>query len=253
MTLRGLPSSLFCLIAALTGSTHAALVCTPGNVVGSGSCQESVTLGQTVTTEFSNQPLSFDLWQSNAGSGFVETLQDVRFTFGGTVHYDAILKNFAASTKAGGMVIDELFILSRGSGPAGFLPTNISTTGESGLVFALSAGQAIPIQMDGTIPDVSVVYTTGLDEYSGPGTLEALVSGFTGYMFTSNPGQYAEVVLQTKTGGSYGTAVPMATVTYDFVTTASPVPEPATWTLVTAAIGIGAVLRRRRDKSMAGR
>ena len=248
MTLRGLPSGLFFLLANLTWSAHAALVCTTGNVVGPGSCEESVTVGPIATTQFSNQSLSFDLWQSNAEPGFVETLQDVRFTFGGTVHYDAFLKNFALSTKAGGMVIDEVFDFSRGSGPAGFLPTNVSATGQSGLVFALSAGQSIPIVMDATLPDASVVYTTALDDYSGSGTFQAFVSGATGYMFTSDPAQFAEVVLQTH-GASYGTALPMASVTYDFVTAASPIPEPASWTLVTAALGLGAVLRRRRDKS----
>ena len=248
MTLRVLPSGLFCLLMGLTWSTHAALVCTTGNVVGPGSCEESVTAGPLTTTEFNGQSLSFDLWQSNAGPGLVQTLQDVRFTFGGTVQYDAILKNFSLSTKVGGIVINEIFGFSRGSGPAGFLPTNISATGQSGLVFALSPGQAIPVGADATLADVSAVYTTGLDDYSGSGTFQAFVSGATGYMFTSDPAQFAEVVLQTH-GASYGTALPMASVTYDFVTAASPIPEPASWTLVTAALGLGAVLRRRRDKS----
>ena len=250
MTLRGLPSSLFCLIAALTGSTHAALVCTPGNVVGVGGCEESVTTGPIATTEFSNQPLSFDLWQSNAEPGFVETLVGVRFTFGGTVHYDAILKNFSLSTKAGGMVIDEIFDFSRGSGPASFLTSDITTTGLSGLTYALSAGQAIPIQVDATLPNLAVVHTFGLDDYSGSGTFEAVVSGSTGYTFTGNAASYTDVILQYKNGGSYGIALPMATVNYDFVTTPSPIPEPASWALMTAAFGIGAVLRRRRDKSI---
>ena len=232
MTIRRLPSALLCLILGLAGSAHAALVCTPGDAIGPGSCEEEITVGPIGTTDFSDQALSFDLWQSNAQPGFVETLQDVSFTLGGSVHYDATLENFAQSTKAGGMVLSEVFDFARGSGPPGFLPSDVTTTGVSGLVFALSPNQTIPVQMDATLPDVGVVYTTGLDDYSGPGTFQALVSGSFGYAFTSNPSQYADVVLQYMNGGSYGTALPVATVTYDFLTATSSVPEPPSWALI---------------------
>lgn len=246
MTTCSLPANLLYLLMGLAGSANAALVCTPGDAVGPGSCEETVSVGSLGTTEFTNQALSFDLWPSNAQPGFIETLQDVRFTFGGTVHYDAGLQNFAQSTKAGGMVITEVFDFARGSSPASFLPTDVSTTSQSGLTFALSANQAITIQIDGTFPNVAVVYTTGLDDYSGLGTFQAFVSGSTGYAFTSNPAQYADVVLQT-IHGSYGTASPMVTMTYDFVTSTAPVPEPASWALMTAGFfGIGTLLRRRR-------
>src|SRR5664279_2520952 len=220
---------------AFSGAAQAALVCTPGDVLGPGHCDEVVSLGPLATTEFSNQALTFDRWQSNAQPGLDESLIGVRFTFGGTVDYDAVLKNFDLSTKAGGMVINEIFTFANSTGPAGFLPTPIMASSHSGLTFALSPGQAIPIGIADTLADVAIARTTGLDDYTGFGTFQALVSGFTGYDFTSNPAQYANVVLQTK-GASYGTATPTVTVTYFFDTTAAPVPEPGGAALMAAGL-----------------
>src|SRR5450631_1925449 len=207
MRLQGLAYIQLSVAMAFSGAAQAALVCTPGDVPGPGHCEEVVSLGPLATTEFSNQALTFDRWQSNAQPGLNESLIGVTFSFGGTVAYDAFLKNFDLSTKAGGMVINEIFSFANSTGPAGFLPTPITTSSQTGFTFALSAGQAIPVQIADTLADVAIARTTGLDDYTGPGTFQALVSGSTGYMFTSNPSQYANVVLQTK-GASYGSASP---------------------------------------------
>ena len=167
MRLQGLAYVQLGVAMVFSGEAQAALVCTPGDVLGPGLCEEVVSVGPIPATEFNNQALSFDRWQSNAQPGLDERLTAVTFSFGGTVAYDAVLKNFDLSTKGGGVVINEIFSFGNGSGPAGFLPTPVTTSGRSRFVFALSPGQAIPIQIDGTLADVSVAYTTGLDDYTG--------------------------------------------------------------------------------------
>ena len=192
---------------AFSGAARAALVCTPGDVLGPGHSGEVMSLGRLATMELRNEALTFDRWQSIAQPGQDESSIDVTFSFGGTVAYDAVLKNSDLSTKAGRMVINGIFSFASSTGPAGFLPTSIATSSHSGLVFALSAGQAIPIQIADTLADVATARTTGLDDYTGPGTFQAVVSGLTGYMLSSNSAQYAKVVLQTK-GASYGSTSP---------------------------------------------
>jgi MYXO-CTERM domain-containing protein len=87
MTFRSSPTCVLLVLSGLAAGGHAALVCTPGDALGAGSCTEVVSAAPIGTTSFANQTIAIDFWQSNAAPGFVETLQDVRFTFGGTVDY----------------------------------------------------------------------------------------------------------------------------------------------------------------------
>ena len=62
----GLTCVSLAVAMAFSGAAPAALVCTPGDVLGPGHCAEAVSIGLLATTEFNSQALSFDRWQSNA-------------------------------------------------------------------------------------------------------------------------------------------------------------------------------------------
>lgn len=234
-------------------SARAALVCTAGNVIGTGTCTETVSLAPSLTAGFTAMPLTLDLWTSNAQLGFSETLTDATFTFGGSVDYTSHIRNFLAQTTYANLTTTSTFDFAAGAGsPATFLPAGTTTADTTIVNFVLSPNQTALFGFVATLPNKSITDTTGLDQFTGPGTFQTLVSYGLNYGITGGPqpGDTAglgTVSVVSPQGGLLGTATPTVTVTYDFTTTAGTqtVPEPAG----NAVFGVGllalASLRRR--------
>jgi len=232
----------------LHSAANAALVCTPGNIVGTGTCTETVTFGPALT-DLSNQTLTLDKWISNASPGFVETLLGVSFTFGGNISSSGTLTNNAAGPETFNFSIGTDFKFSAGAGaPANFLPSPLDATGTIGPVAItnLSPGGSVPFSGNIPLTPATLAVVGSLAGFLGPGTFNALVSTLTGETVQGGGGNIAF-------NGST-LATPQIDLTYTFEIAGPNGSTPIPGALPLFATGLGALGLfgwRRKQKTAA--
>ena len=235
------------------GAANAALTCTAGNIVGAGTCTETITFGPS-KTDFAGAVLTLDKWLSNASAGFTQTLKDVKYNLLGSYKSTGTLTNNGTSTQSFSFSQNMNFVFSAGAGaPSDFLaaPQSVST-GTGKVKYTLAGGASGPFSANLSIsPFASGSLTAFLAQYTGPGTFQALATTQTSSTFTGGGGNITSALTTT--------ASPSISLTYDFVTAAlpppppppppppSPVPEPASMALLGVGLaGLGAIRRRRK-------
>jgi len=239
------------LLVASTTTSRAALVCTPGNIVGAGACTESVTFGPVFGLF---RALTIDKWLSNAEAGFTETLLDVKFSFSGSFIATATVTNTGSTSATKTLGWNTTILYNPGaSAPANFLNPSLTVTGGLSFPISLTPGQTLNFTISGpTTTAILGPITTGLSDYIGPGTFAAVAIGQT---TTSTSGSSNISSDQTLSVGAE------IDVTYDFMTTGAAgvgtdgtaTPIPATLPLLATGLGaFGLVARCRKRKSAAG-
>lgn len=241
-------SAALILIAASTGTSRAALVCTAGNIDGAGSCTESVSFSSpSAFLRF----LTIDKWVSNAEAGFTETLLDVKFSFTGSFIATATVTNTGSTSATKTLGWNATILYQPGSGaPANFLVSPLTVTGGLSLPISLTPGQTLNFTISGpTTTKTLGPITTGLSDYIGPGTFVAVAIGSTS---TSESGS-------DNISSSQGLAeAAEIDVTYDFMTTGAAAggsdgtttPLPATLPLLATGLGVFGLLARRRKRTL---
>jgi PEP-CTERM motif len=229
------------------GAANAALSCSAGNVIGPGTCSESVFGVSALTPAI--QALSLDKWVSNASAGFTETLTGVKFNVREGVFSTGSVTN--TDTVSFNLHLANFFTLtaSNGSGaPSNFLSPAISQTqAVIGPTISMAAGATTAYAFGGALGPASRTVSGSLAGFIGPGTFSALISAILGSTaIITNPGGNASASITT-------TASPTIQLTYTFTTAQpppppSPTPEPASLALLGAGLaGLGAVRRRRKS------
>ena len=225
-------------------TANAALVCTAGNVIGPGTCLETVTFGP-LATDFSNAVLILDRFTNGALPGFMETLTSVNISFGGMASATGTLTNNAPSAQTFSFLETES--LSFAAGP-GAPPAIISATTSGNLIalgpITLAPGASRAIAGSLSLPPTAFS-TSNLSGFTGAGTFQILASSSTNESFIGGGGNIQQVISTI--------ATPSVTLTYNFDTSAippiPPVPEPSIMaSLAIGLAGLGAFGRRRKAR-----
>jgi len=242
-------SAALTLLAASTVPSHAALVCSAGNIVGAGTCTESVTFGP-VDGLF--KFLTIDKWVSNAEAGFTENLLDVKFSFSGNFIATATVTNTGSISASKTLGWNTTILYNPGPGaPANFLTPSLTVTGGLSFPISLTPGQTLNFTISGpTTTAILGPITTGLNDYIGPGTFVAVAVGQT---LTSTSGSNS---IDSALGLSVGAEID---VTYDFMTTGAAgwgadgtaTPIPAALPLFATGLGAFGLLARRGKRKSA--
>ena len=222
-------------------TANASLACTAGNVIGAGTCTETVTFGP-VATDFSNAALTLDKFTSGASAGFTETLTSVALSFGGTASATGTLTNTAPSSQTFSFLETETLSFAAGSGAP---PIVVGSTTSGNLIatgpITLAVGASVPIT--GSLSLIPATFgTSNVSGFTGPGTFQILSTSLTSESFTGGGGNIQQVLSTF--------ATPSVTLIYRFETSAtpiSPVPEPSIMaSLAVGLAGLGAFARRRK-------
>ena len=231
------------LFAVMPEAAQAGLICSAGNILGAGSCVETVTTGPGAT-EFTNAPIGLDKWSSNAQVGFVETLTDAQFVFTGTlfVNGSAMNNGSPGSVASFTVTFPETFTFAAGAGaPSNFLSSNQQLSSVLGFTNVNVAAQtSTSLSGSVSVTSLPLVITTGLAQYIGAGTFQTLLSTLTGTTINGGGGLI--------TVNSANTVSGQVNVVYHFnnavlVST----PEPASiFLLMSGLTGLGALRRFRR-------
>jgi hypothetical protein len=232
------------IVAGSSGVAHAALLCSAGNILGAGTCTETVIFGPSAT-DF-NATLFLDQFQQSFLDsnfpGFTHTLTAVNWSVQAAMNANGTVTNTSASTQSFTLRETEAVTFAAGAGaPASFLPGGLLSTSDSGLIpFTLAAGAAAPYNLNANTSTVNGS-AASLVGYVGNGTFNALVSTMTNIAIAGGGGNISLV--------AHTTVAPQISLTYTFQT-AAPVPEPETYAMMLAGLGLmGFVARRRKQKA----
>jgi len=237
---------------AATNGAHAALVCTPGNIVGAGNCAELVSISPTATDiDPPGVSLIIDKWQSNAAAGFVETLTSVEFVLNATLSSSGSITNNTNQKRSYVITNTSDFTVSAGAGaPSNFLASPLIFTLDTGLTVSNVLGHStVSFSKSANAPaQDSGLITTSLGEYTGPGTFAALLSTSTDTGLTGGGGN---LVFSLTTLASADISVTYNFDTEPDISRAPPTPIPAALPLFATGAGVLGWAARRARKNRA--
>jgi hypothetical protein len=179
------------LNAAFSGSADASLLCSAGNMVGVGTCVETVSFGPD-DPNVSNATLVIDKWTSNAAPGFTETLTNVQINGGGNVGFSGSLVNQGDQTASLGLNQSVTTTLTAGSGsPSTFLPSPVAMNGTfagAPVILAPGASSGLNGVNYATNSPTVLNLSSSLSPYVGPGTFQAGVATTSSTSLTATGG-----------------------------------------------------------------
>jgi hypothetical protein len=213
-----------------TNSANASLLC------GVSSCTETIT-SVNAPTEIS-QTLILDLFPSIYG-----TLTSVDLSLGGNINTSGTIANNSASPQSYSLSVSEQLSYSGGVGA----PSNFPSLNAGGSVGpfsgTLASGATDSFSGSASLGPTNSTITTLLNEWTGSGTFDVLLSSLTGISISGGGGNLS--ASQSSDAGG------MITLTYNFGPT-STTPLPASLPLFASGLGaLGLLGWRRKRKAQA--